>query len=116
MKRKFLSYENFSSEQVLEETQRETIKSLSGSSCDTSKFDASIRDTDDELTKLKRRLCLLEEGYEAQISVLKQQYEENLGSQSDVSEESARERYQLEIKHLRVSICDVFILIASLYL
>lgn len=61
------------------------------------------RDSDDELTELKRRLCLLEESYEAQITALKQQYEEALGSQPDVCEEKVRQRYQLEIEHLRVS-------------
>ncbi|XP_042229657.1 protein MLP1 homolog [Homarus americanus] len=63
------------------------------------------RDSDDELTELKRRLCLLEEGYEAQITALKQQYEEALGSQPDVCEEKVRQRYQVEIEHLR-GLCE----------
>lgn len=61
----------------------------------------------DELTELKRRLCLLEEGYEAQISALKQQYEEALGNQPDMCEEKVRQRYQVEIEHLRVSIGNI---------
>ncbi|XP_071518225.1 uncharacterized protein osp isoform X4 [Panulirus ornatus] len=59
----------------------------------------------DELTELKRRLCLLEEGYEAQISALKQQYEEALGNQPDMCEEKVRQRYQVEIEHLR-ELCE----------
>lgn len=58
--------------------------------------------TDGELTELQRRLSLLEEGYEAQITALKHQYEEALGSQPDLCEEKVRQRYQLEIEHLRV--------------
>ncbi|XP_066967911.1 uncharacterized protein osp isoform X18 [Macrobrachium rosenbergii] len=63
------------------------------------------RDSDDELTELKRRLCLLEEGYEAQITSLKQQYEDALGSQPDMCEEKVRQRYQKEIEHLR-GLCE----------
>lgn len=63
------------------------------------------RDSDDELTELKRRLCLLEEGYEAQITALKQQYEDALGSQPDMCEEKVRQRYQKEIEHLR-GLCE----------
>ncbi|XP_064106229.1 uncharacterized protein LOC135215453 isoform X24 [Macrobrachium nipponense] len=63
------------------------------------------RDSDDELTELKRRLCLLEEGYETQITSLKQQYEDALGSQPDMCEEKVRQRYQKEIEHLR-GLCE----------
>ncbi|XP_069940120.1 protein outspread-like isoform X17 [Cherax quadricarinatus] len=63
------------------------------------------RDSDDELTELKRRLCLLEDGYEAQINALKEQYEEALGSQPDMCEEKVRQRYQVEIEHLR-GLCE----------
>lgn len=69
-----------------------------------SRHEPPTRDSDDELTELKRRLCLLEEGYEAQISALKQQYEESIGSQPDMCEEKVRQRYQVEIEHLRVSV------------
>lgn len=64
-----------------------------------------VSTTDGELTELQRRLSLLEEGYEAQITALKNQYEEALGSQPDLCEEKVRQRYQLEIEHLRVSVC-----------
>lgn len=73
------------------------------SSSHSQTHDAPTRDTPGELTDLKRRLSLLEEGYEAQISALKQQYQEALGSHPDLSEEKLRQRYQLEIEHLRVS-------------
>ncbi|XP_069990120.1 putative leucine-rich repeat-containing protein DDB_G0290503 isoform X17 [Penaeus vannamei] len=70
-----------------------------------SRHEPPTRDSDDELTELKRRLCLLEEGYEAQISALKQQYEESIGSQPDMCEEKVRQRYQVEIEHLR-GLCE----------
>ncbi|CAL4061322.1 unnamed protein product, partial [Meganyctiphanes norvegica] len=66
------------------------------------------RDSDDELTELKRRLCLLEEGYEAQIDALKKQYEEALeaaGSHPDLCDENIRQRYQVEITQLR-GLCE----------
>ena len=59
-------------------------------------------DSDDQLTELKQRLLLLEEGYEEQITQLKQQYEETLLSQSDSCDEAVRQKYQKEIEHLRV--------------
>lgn len=71
---------------------------------DQVRYDPPTRDSDDELTELKRRLCLLEEGYEAQIAALKKQYQEALGSQSDICEENIRQRYQFEIERLRVSL------------
>lgn len=64
-----------------------------------------VSSTDGELTELQRRLSLLEEGYEAQITALKHQYEEALGSQPDLCEEKVRQRYQLEIEHLR-GLCE----------
>ncbi|XP_063875327.1 protein outspread-like isoform X17 [Scylla paramamosain] len=64
-----------------------------------------VSTTDGELTELQRRLSLLEEGYEAQITALKHQYEEALGSQPDLCEEKVRQRYQLEIEHLR-GLCE----------
>nr|XP_045626396.1 serine-rich adhesin for platelets-like isoform X4 [Procambarus clarkii] len=69
------------------------------------RYEPPTRDSDDELTELKRRLCLLEDGYEAQIIALKEQYEEALGSQPDMCEEKVRQRYQVEIEHLR-GLCE----------
>ncbi|KAL7635481.1 UNVERIFIED_CONTAM: hypothetical protein RMT77_014550 [Armadillidium vulgare] len=96
----------------LEENHREEMEALQKQHQDEIdrlrnqvKYDPPTRDSDDELTELKRRLCLLEEGYEAQIAALKKQYQEALGSQSDVCEENIRQRYQIEIEHLR-ELCE----------
>ena len=64
---------------------------------DLLQYNIPTRDSDDELTELKRRLCLLEEGYEAQIAQLKKQY-------AGTDDDHIRQQYQLEIEHLRVSI------------
>ena len=64
-------------------------------------------DSDDQLAELKQRLLLLEEGYEQQITKLKEQYEEALSCHPGSScDELVRQKYQQEIEQLRVRSCD----------
>ena len=79
---------------------------------DRVKHEPPTRDGDDELTELKRRLCLLEEGYEAQISTLKQQYEQCKSGQVEPCDENVRQRYQSEVEQLRVSKFPLIILLS----
>lgn len=57
---------------------------------------------EDQLIELKQRLMLLEEGYEAEITQVKQQYEEILAAPQNSGDEAVRQKYQKEIEHLRV--------------
>ena len=71
---------------------------------DQVKHEPPTKDSDDELTELKRRLILLEEGYEAQIAALKKQYEKSKSDQAEYCDDSVRQKYQIEVEQLRVKI------------
>ncbi|XP_076038197.1 myosin phosphatase Rho interacting protein outspread isoform X4 [Oratosquilla oratoria] len=73
---------------------------------ENSRHEPPTRDSEDELTALKRRLTLIEDGYETQLASLRQQYEKALTTQPDLTcEENIRQRYQVDIKELR-GLCE----------